>query len=246
MIPPIAVKVDDVCAGFKDTPVLKDISFQLNKGEILAIVGRSGTGKSVLLKLITGLMFQESGRIEVEGVEVGKGMKSSEVNSLGAQTAMVFQQGAFVDELTVWENIGLRALETSGFSENEIREQVSLVAEAVGLVSKDLFRYPHELSGGMQKKAGIARAIFHKPSLILYDEPTAGLDPASSGIIDRLILKMNRDYGLSTIIVTHDLDTLDFLRPDILMIHAGGVGYYGNYKGFIESSNPVVRDFIHR
>jgi phospholipid/cholesterol/gamma-HCH transport system ATP-binding protein len=246
MISPNAVTVEDVYAGFNGTPVLKGLSFQLNRGGILAIVGRSGSGKSVLLKLLTGLMFQDSGRIEVEGVNVGWKMKSTEVDLLGAQTALVFQQGAFVDELTVWENIGLRALETSSVPESEIRKQVALIADAVGLLPVDLFRYPHELSGGMQKKAGIARAIFHKPSLILYDEPTSGLDPASAGVIDRLIIKMNQDFGLSTIIVTHDLDTLKFLQPEILMIHAGGVGYHGNYIGFMESMNPVVRSFIHR
>lgn len=246
MIYPHAVKLEDVYAGFKGTPVLKGLSFQLDKGGILAIVGRSGSGKSVLLKLLTGLMFQDTGFIEVEGVNVSRKMKSKEIDLLGAQTALVFQQGAFVDELTVWENIGLRALETSSVPEDEIKGRVSRVADAVGLMPIDLIRYPHELSGGMQKKAGIARAIFHKPSLILYDEPTSGLDPASAGIIDRLMLKMNSEYGLSTIIVTHDLDTLALLRPEILMIHAGEVGYHGDYIGFMASVHPAIREFIHR
>ena len=225
---------------FENIAVLLGVSLRLKPGEVVAVVGRSGSGKSVFLKVISGLLTPDSGWVQANGHYIqGAPHPDGEI-------ALVFQQGALLDELTVWENIGLRQLETGNHNAAEIFMQVTKMGMAVGLAERDLQLYPHVLSGGMRKKVSIARALFQQPKVILYDEPTAGLDPAAAGMIDRLILSMNHTFGHGAIIVTHDLNTLERLQPRILLLHDGTFVFEGDYNSFLNTDDVAVRAFLGR
>ena len=222
------IRFDNVCKNFDGKQVLAGVSFDVVEGEILAIVGPSGTGKSVTLKHIVGLLTPDSGTVTVRE---------------GARIGYLFQGGALLAWLTVRENVSLPLHETTKLSEDEITRQTDEALKAVGL-EEAADKYPAEISGGMVKRAGLARAIVRHADAVLYDEPTSGLDPVTSTTINRLIRKLNKERGVTSIVVTHDLQGALLFADKVLMLKNGHVVEMAPPAEFVRSSNPEVREFL--
>ena len=218
----------NVTKEFDGVKVLDDLSFGIEKGEILAIVGPSGTGKSVTLKHIVGLLEPDSGTIDIKGKP---------------HIGYLFQSGALLAWLTVYENIALPLKETTRLKEREIDALVKEALEKVEL-SDAADKYPSEISGGMQKRAGLARAIVRQADVVLYDEPTSGLDPVTSLHIHQLIRKLNREQGITSVVVTHDIQGALNLADRIMLLKSGRAVEIAKVADFAASGNPEVREFL--
>ena len=221
------IEFRDVTKDFGSGKVLDGLTFSVKRGEVVCITGPSGTGKSVTLKHIVGLIEPDSGEIELRSDKIG----------------YLFQSGALLAWLTVWENVALPLKETTRLSDDEIEAKVGKALEAVELVEA-ADRYPSEISGGMQKRAGLARAIVCDADVILYDEPTSGLDPVTSVRINDLIKRLNVDYGITSIVVTHDIPSALRIADRMLLIKGGRAVEYSTPAEFGKSANPDVREFL--
>ena len=236
------VVFDEVKKEFSGRKVLDGLSFEVEKGEVLALVGPSGTGKSVTLKHIVRLLTPDDGRVLVDGVDVSE-CSSRELESIRRRVGYLFQGGALLAWMTVEENVALPLRECTSLSEEEIDERVAKALAEVELTDA-AEKYPAEISGGMQKRAGLARAIVRDSDVVLYDEPTSGLDPVTSITINRLIRKLNRELGITSIVVTHDLQGALNFADRILLIKDGKKVECLPPAQFVESDNPVVREFL--
>lgn len=221
------IEFRNVTKDFGTGKVLDGLSFSVNKGEVVCITGPSGTGKSVTLKHIVGLIEPDSGEIELKTDRIG----------------YLFQSGALLAWLTVWENVALPLKETTRLSEDEIDAKVMKALAAVELTDA-ADKYPSEISGGMQKRAGLARAIVCEADVILYDEPTSGLDPVTSVRINDLIKKLNSDFGITSIVVTHDIPSALRIADRMLLIKGGRAVEYSAPAEFEKSTSPDVREFL--
>lgn len=222
------IEFRDVHKAFNGVKVLDGVSFSVRRGEKLAIVGPSGTGKSVLLKHIVGLLRPDEGEVEIASVRIG----------------YLFQSGALIQWLTLAENVALPLEETTDLSDEEISLRVDAALSAVGL--KDAAgKYPREVSGGMQKRAGLARSIVRDVDIVLYDEPTSGLDPSTSAAIDSLIVKLNRERAITSVVVTHDVASALEYADRMILLSGGKVVECSAPSDFIRSSNPAVRSFLN-
>jgi len=235
----VSVQVRGVRRRFGAQEVLKGVDLEVNPGEIFVIMGPSGSGKSVLLRHIIGLELPDAGEILVNGESI----QSDDVASR-YRMAMVFQSGALLNSLTVGENIGLYLREHRLKSPEEIARIVSDKLEQVGLKGTEA-KFPSELSGGMRKRAAIARALVIEPQLILYDEPTSELDPLSSIVIGEEILKLNQRIGVTSLVVSHDRDLAFGIAHRIAVIHEGEIVALGSPDEVKRSRHPIIRDFIH-
>lgn len=222
------IRFDNVFKNFNGKQVLAGVSFDVVEGEILAIVGPSGTGKSVTLKHIVGLLTPDSGTVMVKD---------------GARIGYLFQGGALLAWLTVRENVALPLRETTRLDENEILHLTDEALKAVGLEDA-ADRYPAEISGGMVKRAGLARAIVRHADAVLYDEPTSGLDPVTAQAIHRLIKRLNTDRKLTSIVVTHDLAGACAFADRVLMLKDGRVALVAPPDDFLKSDIPAVREYV--
>jgi phospholipid/cholesterol/gamma-HCH transport system ATP-binding protein len=222
--------------------VLAGVDLDIRTGESLVVIGRSGTGKSVLLKHLVGLMQPDAGSIEVDGRDI-VGMKPRELNEVRKKMGMLFQSSALFDSMTVGENVGLSLREHTRMREDEIRARVRERLEWVGLEGVEEMK-PASLSGGMRKRVGLARAIVMDPATILYDEPTTGLDPIMADVIDQLIRGMQKRLGVTTIVVTHDLASAYKVADRIAMLHEGRVVFTGTVAETRGTTDPMVRQFI--
>ena len=222
-----AIEFQNVTKRFDGTVVLDGLSFAVERGEILAIIGPSGTGKSVTLKHIVGLLEPDEGEVRVASERIG----------------YLFQSGALLAWMTVWDNVALPLRESTKLSERVIEKRVAAALEAVGLTDA-AEKYPAEISGGMQKRAGLARSIVRAADVILYDEPTSGLDPVSARTIDRLIARLNRERGITSVIVTHDLPSALRTADRILLLKEGKAVFCGTTDDFVASANADVREFV--
>ncbi len=236
------IKFDHVRKCFGTKVVLKDISFEVKKGEIFVIVGPSGTGKSVTLKHMVRLLTPDSGKVLVAGEDVC-GADGVRLEKLREHFGYLFQGGALLAWLTVGDNVALPLREKTTLSEAEIQRRVMETLALVEL-ENDAAKYPSEISGGMQKRAGLARAIIRNPEIVLYDEPTSGLDPVMSRHIDKLIASLNSKLGITSIVVTHDLNSALSIGHRIAMLKGGEVVEISTPDEFKKSSNPVVREFM--
>ena len=235
----VTVEARGVRRNFGAQEVLKGIDLEVRPGEIFVIMGPSGSGKSVLLRHIIGLEQPDAGEILINGESV----HSTEVASK-YRMAMVFQSGALLNSLTVGENVGLYLTEHKLKPRDEIARIVSEKLEVVGLKGTEQ-KMPSELSGGMKKRAAIARALVIEPQLILYDEPTSELDPLSSIVIGDEILKLNKRIGVTSLVVSHDRDLAFGIAHRIAVIHEGQIVALGAPEEVKRSSHPIIRDFIH-
>lgn len=222
--------------------ILNDLSFEIRKGEVFVIVGPSGTGKSVTLKHMVRLLTPTSGTVWVDDVAISAA-EGVELERTRDRFGYLFQGGALLGWLTVAENIALPLLEKTTLTPGEIDQRVGEVLKMVGL-ENDGGKLPSEISGGMQKRAGLARAIVRKPGIVLYDEPTSGLDPVTARTIDRLIHRLNVELGVTSVVVTHDLQGALSFGTRIAMLSGGGIIELADPAGFVASSVPEVREFL--
>jgi phospholipid/cholesterol/gamma-HCH transport system ATP-binding protein len=236
------IRFDHVTKQLGGRNVLDDLSFEIGKGEIFAIVGPSGTGKSVTLKHMVRLLTPTSGAVWVGDTEVSA-VDGAELARVRERFGYLFQGGALLGWMTVEENIALPLREKTRLSEDEIAQRVAKALAAVGLEG-DGGKYPSEISGGMQKRAGLARAIAGEPEIVLYDEPTSGLDPVTSRTIDRLIHRLNRELGITSVVVTHDLQGALRIADRIAMLTGGAFVEVGPPKAFVATDQPDVRAFL--
>jgi phospholipid/cholesterol/gamma-HCH transport system ATP-binding protein len=261
------IEFRNVTISFSDEVILKNISFRINRGETKIILGESGSGKSTILKLILGLIRPDTGSILVEGQNIAN-MSDRELVAIRRRIGMVFQEGALFDSLSVRENVGYRLYEDAHLSEEEIGPIVSQLLGFVGLEDA-IDKMPAQLSGGMKSRVGIARALADTPKIVLYDEPTAGLDPITKRTIVELMIKLRDLEGVTTVFVTHDLpaavmiaseyasaendgniqlqkggESLCLINVNYIMLHDGRICFEGTLQQMLESKESYIRTFI--
>lgn len=239
------IQIDNLFKSFGNKNVLNGVNLKINAGETLVIIGRSGCGKSVLLKHIVGLLIPDSGSVKVEGKEITS-MKEKELFEIRKNFGFLFQGAALFDSMTVEENVSLPLVESGkNYSTDELNKIVSEKLELVGLPGAHKLK-PAELSGGMRKRVGLARALVTNPSYIFYDEPTTGLDPIMSDSIDFLIKDLTKKIKVTSIVVTHDMYSVKNVADRVAMMHEGKVYFDGTPEQLRKSEDKVIVDFIKR
>jgi phospholipid/cholesterol/gamma-HCH transport system ATP-binding protein len=239
-----AVVLRGLRKSFGSQIVLNGMDLTVASGETLAVLGRSGTGKSVLLKLIIGLQKPDSGSILIHEQEV-TGLPLDALNEIRKKMGFLFQHAALYDSLTVEQNVAFPLQRHTKMTASEQRIRVKELLASVGMEG-DLSKMPSDLSGGMQKRVGLARALSLKPTILLLDEPTAGLDPITSGEIDELILKLQEEHGTASIVVTHDLHSAKTIADRVALLHEGKVLLDGTFKELEKNSDKFVLEFLKR
>ena len=244
------VEVRKLCVSFDNRVVLQDITLEVRRGETLAIIGESGCGKTVLLKSLIGLIQGQAGRVHFDGVDLCQ-TTTAELAHLRTRTGFVFQGAALFDSLTVAENISFPIRQSNsqinsdtGLSDADIMSLVTESLREVGLADNVCQRYPMEISGGMRKRVAIARANILKPDLMLYDEPTTGLDPVNVRRINGLILSLQERLGVTSIVVTHDMDTVFTITDRLAMVYEKRISFVGTPDEAREHSSRYLREFI--
>lgn len=240
------IELRHIWKSFNGQSILEDLSFQVRVGERLCIIGQSGSGKSVTLKLITGLLEPDQGNILVDGEDVTR-FNLKQWGKVLRNFGVVFQSAALFSSLSVLENVGIRLLEERTHSKAEVKRLASAALEAVGLDPAEVLnKFPAELSGGMQKRVGIARAIIHQPAYLFYDEPTTGLDPVNSSRIDALMETLSRQPGRTSIIITHDMYTVKTIATKVLFLHDKRLHFHGSPEELFASQDPEIQAFLSR
>ncbi|MFW6136775.1 MAG: ABC transporter ATP-binding protein [Candidatus Aminicenantaceae bacterium] len=237
------IKVEDLHKSFREKHVLRGVTLEARRGEILVVIGQSGSGKSVLLKQIIGLMKPDSGRIFIDGKDVSD-LKEKERVEIRSQFGMLFQGAALFDSMTVEENVAFGLKRFSGYSPERIKIEVREALDKVGLGGIEKLM-PHELSGGMKKRVGLARAIVYEPNIMLYDEPSTGLDPIRADAINDLILQLAKEMEVTSIVITHDMASAYKVADRIAMLYNGTIKMCGTSEEIQQSNNPAVKQFIH-
>jgi phospholipid/cholesterol/gamma-HCH transport system ATP-binding protein len=238
----IVISISKLYKSFDDNHVLQGIDFELHKSENVIVLGRSGSGKSVLIKIISGLMKPDKGIVKVLGKEVHK-LSKKELMELRLKIGFLFQHSALYDSMTVRENLEFPLIRNMrGISQDEINKSVKIVLDAVGLADT-ADQLPSELSGGQQKRIGIARTLIMKPEVILYDEPTAGLDPLTSYEINDLINEVQKKFKTSSVIITHDLTCAKKTGDRILMLIDGKFVRQGNFEEVFDTDDERIKGF---
>jgi phospholipid/cholesterol/gamma-HCH transport system ATP-binding protein len=238
------IRLAGVRKRFGDKHVLRGIDLNLARGESLVVIGGSGTGKSVMLKCILGIMSPDAGRIEIDGDDVVR-MNGRERARLMKHVGMLFQGAALFDSLPVWLNVGFGLIQGHGASRAEARETAIEKLAAVGLGEEVADLLPASLSGGMQKRVALARAIASEPDIMFFDEPTTGLDPIMGDVINELIVKCTRQLGATALSITHDMASARKIADRIAMLHEGHIVWAGPVAEVDDSGNPYVDQFIH-
>ncbi len=236
------IKLVDVHKSFGPKKVLEGFSLEVNEGETMVIVGYSGTGKSVAIKHIVGLLEPDTGTVWVDGQEVPT-LTRPELYALRSHIGYVFQFAALFDSLNIGENVAMGLRKEGKLSESEMKTRVAEALDLVDLPGVES-KFPGELSGGMRKRVGIARAIARQPKYILYDEPTTGLDPVTSAIIDQLMIRMREKLRVTSIVITHDMRSAYTVGSRIAMLYEGRVRRVGTVDEIQHTTDPIVRQFI--
>lgn len=232
----------DVHKSFGVQKVLDGINLEIPDGKITAIIGPSGEGKSVLLKHLIGLLQPDSGQVEVDGENICN-ISRAELNKIREKFGMLFQNVALFDSMTVFENVAFPLQEKTALSKDEIRRRVVTALEDVGLNNIDN-KYPDELSGGMKKRVGLARAVVLNPKIILFDEPTTGLDPIIKRAVHQLIKDTHTKFGFTAVIVSHEIPEIFDVAQNVAMLFRGKILQYGTAEEIIHSDHPAIRQFI--
>jgi phospholipid/cholesterol/gamma-HCH transport system ATP-binding protein len=239
----IIIEVKNLTKSFNETMVLNDINFKLFEGESLAVIGASGSGKSVLLKNIIGLLSPDKGSIKINNVEM-VGLKRSVKEKILLDLGITFQHGALFDSLQNWENIVFKVKNKEKLTDKDAKELALSIIKRLGLNSEILDLYPSEISGGMQKRVAIARAICGNPKVLLFDEPTSGLDPVTGSLIDKLIKSAVKTVGGSAITITHDMASVCKIADKVILIDKQTISWSGTPKEMLKSDNAQIKDFI--
>jgi len=239
----IIVKVCNLHKSFRDIKVLQGVDIEIEAGKITTIIGKSGTGKSVLLKNIIGIMKPEKGEIFFQGNDITK-LAEHELLEMRKSIGYLFQDAALFDFMTVEENIAFPLVEQLGMkNRKDLKERVEKLLELVELPGIEK-KYPSELSGGMRKRVGLARAIAVEPKIVLFDEPTTGLDPILAESIDTLIMKVNHELNMTCVVISHDIAST-FRRADkVALLYDGTIQFFGNPADAVKSDHPVLQQFI--
>lgn len=237
------IEVKNIDKSFGDTQVLHDVSFQFEKGKTNLIIGQSGSGKSVLTKCIIGLHTPENGQIIYDGVDFSA-MKNKAKTDIRKQIGMLFQGGALFDSLTVEENVMFPLRMFTKMSKAEMLERANFCLERVDIINKNKL-HPSEISGGMQKRVAIARAIAMKPRYLFCDEPNSGLDPLTAILIDNLIKELTEEYDMTTVVITHDMNSVLEIGDNIMFIYQGKNHWVGDKSSIITTSNKEVNEFVY-
>jgi len=240
------IELHGVYKRFGKQVVLDGVDFIVREGETMALLGPSGTGKSVLLKHIIGLIHPDRGTIVVDDREVGK-LRRKELSHLRSQIGYVFQNGALFDSMDVFENVRLGITDEDKFrDEPYCRNRVLECLKLVNLAPETMSKFPAELSGGMRKRVGIARAIAGQPKYLLYDEPTSGLDPVNADVIDSLVKRLDNELGVTSVMVTHDVRGAFRVADRLALLTAGKIVQQGTQEEFLASKDPKVQEFLER
>lgn len=237
------IEVRDLRKNFGEQPILDGVTFKIEEGESLVIIGRSGGGKSVLLKHIIGLLQPDSGAVTIDGEDITH-MDERNLIRVRSKFGMVFQGAALFDSMNVAENVGFAFRREQKFTDKEIAIKVAEALDMVELPGVEK-KKPSELSGGMRKRVGLARAIIYHPSILLYDEPTTGLDPIVSDSIDKLIMRVTDRMKVTTVVVTHDMRSARRVGHRIVMLHNKKIYVTGTPEDIFASADPVVQQFIN-
>ena len=239
----IVIEVNNLRKSFNGNIVLKDINFKLFEGESLAIIGASGSGKSVLLKNIIGLLTPDNGSIEINKTNIVNLPRVQKENLL-QELGITFQHGALFDSLKNWENIVFKVKNREKLSNKKAEILALSIIKNLGLEPKILNLYPSEISGGMQKRIAIARAICGNPKILLFDEPTSGLDPVTGSLIDKLIITAVKTVGGSAITITHDMSSVCRIADKVILIDNQTISWSGTPKQMLNSKNSKIQEFI--
>ena len=236
------IKIEDLHKQFNGQKVLQGVDLTIPDGKTHAIIGRSGSGKSVLLKHLIGILKPDQGKVYVDDVDLST-LREKDLDKVRLKFGMVFQGAALFDSLTIEENVGFLLYERSKLPRTEIRKKVAEILSLVGL--KDIEdKYPQELSGGMKKRVGIARALCLKPAILLYDEPTTGVDPIGADKINVLIKDLHDKLGVTSVVVTHDLESAFKVADSISMLFKGKIIYTGTPHQIQTTQDPMIKQFI--
>ena len=239
------VEIRNLHKSFNDNKVLQGVNLEIDTGETIVIIGRSGCGKSVLIKHIVGLLYPDEGYVKVEGQKVDE-MTMQELYTLRRKFGFLFQASALFDSMTVEENISLPLVESGKkYSRVELDKKVAEKLELVGMRGVQKLK-PAELSGGMKKRVGLARALITDPDYIIYDEPTTGLDPIMSDSIDGLIKDLTDKLNATSIVVTHDMYSVKNVANQVAMMHEGKIHFTGTPAELISSNDKIIKEFIQR
>lgn len=237
------IKIENLSYAIGNKVILNSVNLEVQKGETMAVMGMSGAGKSTLLKCIAGLQKPNSGRLLIDGTDIVP-LRESKINSIRKRIGMVFQYAALFDSMTVMENIAFGLRRHTDMTEVQIKEAVECNLNTVGLAGTEKLM-PAELSGGMKKRVGLARALAMKPDIVMYDEPTAGLDPITSATIAELMVQTRDDLGVTSVLVSHDIPTILRVSNRIAMLHRGKILAVGTAEEIQQSENAAVQQFVH-
>ena len=240
------IELQNVHKSFGNKDVLRGVDLSVGKGRSMVIIGGSGTGKSVTLKCILGLVTPDKGQITVDGTPVTEARSAKAREAFLARFGMLFQGGALFDSLPVWQNVAFRLLRGAlKRPKAEAREIAIEKLRRVGLGAETADLFPAELSGGMQKRVGLARAIAAEPQTIFFDEPTTGLDPIMAGVINELIREIVVEMGATAVTITHDMTSVRAIADDVAMLHAGKIRWTGPVAEMDAATDPYLTQFIH-
>lgn len=240
----IKLSITDLKKSFGNNHVLRGISLDIPKGKSLVVIGGSGTGKSVLIKSVLGIVTPDSGSIKIDGVE-SLSLDHEGRDALMQKFGMLFQGGALFDSLPVWENITFNLLQTKKIHKKDARDVAVANLKSVGLGAHVADLFPSELSGGMQKRVALARAVASKPEIIFFDEPTTGLDPIMADVINDLIVSCTEELGATTLSITHDMASVRKIADHVAMIYQGQIIWHGAIDDIDHANNPYLDQFIH-
>ncbi|HET7104176.1 MAG TPA: ATP-binding cassette domain-containing protein [Terracidiphilus sp.] len=237
------VVFDHVSIGFNDHPVLDDVSFHVDRGRTLCILGRSGVGKSVALRILMGFLKPDSGSVYVEGQEI-TGLDEEGMREVRKRLTMVFQNGALFDSMSVFENVAFPLRERGGLEDEQVEQ---IVDRLIGLVGAEDVRdaLPASLSTGRRRAVAIARALASQPEIVLYDEPTTMVDPLIARRLGNLIQRLKKQLGFTSIVVTHDMRFAQSLADTVLFLHQGRAAYFGPLTGFLASQDENIKQFLN-
>ena len=240
----VKISIRNLRKSFGKKQVLAGVDLDVYAGESLVVIGGSGTGKSVLIKCIQGLLTPDAGSIKINGTEV-VGARGSEQRDFHSKMGMLFQGGALFDSLSVWENVAFALLENQKVNREKAKVEAIRVLRQVGLAPDVADLSPSELSGGMQKRVGLARAIITNPGIIFFDEPTTGLDPIMADVINDLIVESAKGLGATTLTITHDMASVRKIADRVAMLYKGKIIWQGTVKEMDKTEDPYVQQFIN-